>query len=120
MIAIVESATWRPKACQVLEQPRSAHRYEKLNTGDEEPLTSAVIHFASEYGRFGYRRVHAMLLREGWTVNHRLHMLWACFRGRMMCFGRKYTEIGRSERAAGRGNRNMVMILRVSGEGQAV
>lgn len=44
---------------------------------DEEPLTSAIIHFASEYGRYGYRRVHAMLLREGWTVNHkRVERIW--------------------------------------------
>ena len=44
---------------------------------DEEPLTSAIIHFASEFGRFGYRRVHAMLQHAGWTVNHkRVERIW--------------------------------------------
>ena len=65
------------RACQALEQPRSTHRYEKITMSDEEPLTSAIIHFASEYGRYGYRRVHAMLQHAGWTVNHkRVERIW--------------------------------------------
>ena len=32
---------------------------------------------ASAYGRYGYRRVTALLRREGWTVNHkRVERLW--------------------------------------------
>jgi hypothetical protein len=39
---------------------------------DEEALTMAVVRLASRYGRYGYRRVTAMLQWEGWRVNHKL------------------------------------------------
>jgi hypothetical protein len=29
------------------------------------------VELASDYGRYGYRRVTALLRREGWTVNHK-------------------------------------------------
>ena len=38
---------------------------------DEETLTMAVVRLASRYGRYGYRRVTAMLRGEGWRVNHK-------------------------------------------------
>jgi transposase InsO family protein len=36
---------------------------------DEESLTEAIIHLASQYGRYGYRRITALLRAEGWRVN---------------------------------------------------
>jgi len=33
---------------------------------DEEHLTSRIIELASQYGRYGYRRVTALLRNEGW------------------------------------------------------
>ncbi len=36
-----------------------------------------IIALASEYGRYGYRRIPALLRREGWRVNHkRVERLW--------------------------------------------
>ncbi len=36
-----------------------------------------MVKLASEYGRYGYRRLTAMLRREGWRVNHkRIERLW--------------------------------------------
>ncbi len=44
---------------------------------DEALLTVAIIRLASEYGRYGYRRVTALLRREGWRVNHkRIERIW--------------------------------------------
>ncbi len=36
-----------------------------------------IVELASDYGRYGYRRVTALLRREGWAVNHkRVERLW--------------------------------------------
>jgi transposase InsO family protein len=45
--------------------------------GDEEALRSDVVKLASRYGRYGYRRVTALLRAEGWQVNHkRVERIW--------------------------------------------
>ena len=37
----------------------------------------AVIHLATQYGRYGYRRITALLEAEGWVVNHkRVERIW--------------------------------------------
>ena len=37
----------------------------------------AIIRLASQYGRYGYRRITAMLRAEGWVVNHkRVERIW--------------------------------------------
>jgi putative transposase len=34
---------------------------------------------AAKYGRYGYRRITAMLQHEGWQVNHkRVERIWCC------------------------------------------
>ena len=44
---------------------------------DEEALTTALVRLASRYGRYGYRRVSALLRREVWRVNHkRVERIW--------------------------------------------
>ena len=36
-----------------------------------------MVELATEYGRYGYRRIAAMLRGEGWQVNHkRVERLW--------------------------------------------
>ncbi len=59
------------RVCRVLGQPRSTQRYKKRVVDDEEILTARIIALASEYGRYGYRRITAMLHQEGWQVNHK-------------------------------------------------
>ncbi len=40
-------------------------------------MTEAIVRLASEYGRYGYRRITALLRREGWHVNHkRVERIW--------------------------------------------
>ena len=44
---------------------------------DEAALTRAIIELATEYGRYGYRRITALLRQQGWEVNHkRVERLW--------------------------------------------
>lgn len=65
------------KACRALGQPRSTQRYDKRVADDEEILTERIIDFASQYGRYGYRRVTALLRNEGWIINHkRVERIW--------------------------------------------
>ena len=45
--------------------------------GDEPRLLGRIIELACQYGRYGYRRITALLRREGWKVNHkRVQRLW--------------------------------------------
>ena len=65
------------RACAVLNQPRSTQRRMKHVPSDEPRLLKRIVELASDYGRYGYRRVTALLRREGWTVNHkRVERLW--------------------------------------------
>ena len=65
------------RVCRVLGQPRSTQRYKKRVAEDEEILTTRMVALASEYGRYGYRRITAMLRQEGWQVNHkRVERVW--------------------------------------------
>jgi transposase InsO family protein len=57
------------RACQVLGQHRSVQRHAAKPRPDEEALTAAVVGLASAYGRYGYRRVTALLRAAGWRVN---------------------------------------------------
>ena len=65
------------RACRVLSQPRSTQRHRSPITDDEAKLVARIIELASLYGRYGYRRITALLRREGWKVNHkRVERLW--------------------------------------------
>ena len=65
------------RACSVLGQPRSTQRYDVQVPEDEAKLVQRIEALALKYGRYGYRRVTAMLRMEGWRVNHkRVERLW--------------------------------------------
>ena len=65
------------RACRVLGQPRSTQRRQPYVPDDEPRLVAQMIEFASEYGRYGYRRIAALLRHDGWKVNHkRIERLW--------------------------------------------
>ena len=57
------------RACRVLGQNRSTQRRPRSSREDEARLTADIIRLAEQYGRYGYRRITALLRREGWTVN---------------------------------------------------
>jgi len=56
------------QACHVVEQPRGTQRYRPTQRDDEDTLTQAIVTLASQYGRYGYRRITALLKRTGWQV----------------------------------------------------
>ena len=49
------------RACKVLGQPRSTQRRQPYVPDDEPRLVAQMIELASEYGRYGYRRITALL-----------------------------------------------------------
>ena len=58
-------------------QPRSTQRHEPKIADDEPRLRKRIVELASMYGRYGYRRITALLRREGWYVNHkRVERIW--------------------------------------------
>lgn len=54
-------------ACCVLGQHRSTRRKKPRGRADEAALTADTIRLATRCGRYGYRRITAMLRSEGWT-----------------------------------------------------
>jgi len=65
------------RACQVLSQARATQRRLPVLSSDEERLTRDIITLATRYGRYGYRRITALLQCKGWRVNHkRVERLW--------------------------------------------
>ena len=61
----------------VLGQARSSQRCPRKVDKDEAPLVQRMIEWATRFGRYGYRRVTALLRNEGWRVNHkRIERLW--------------------------------------------
>jgi len=65
------------RACKVLGQYRSVQRHQVKPREDEALLTQAVTFLATKYGRYGYRRITALLKQDGWRVNHkRVERIW--------------------------------------------
>jgi len=63
--------------CRVLDQHRSTQRKARRTADDEAALTQAIIDLATQYGRYGYRRITALLHAEGWACNHkRVERIW--------------------------------------------
>jgi transposase InsO family protein len=50
------------------ESATRPQRYQPTQRDDEEALTRAMIELASQYGRYGYRRITVFLQRAGWRV----------------------------------------------------
>jgi len=66
------------RACKVLDQARATQRRNLPPPSDENRLTDDIIALATRYGRYGYRRITALLNNEyGWRVNHkRVERIW--------------------------------------------
>lgn len=58
------------RACQLAGLHRSVFQYEKHDGGDEA-LRKRLRELANGRRRFGYRRLHILLRREGLHVNHK-------------------------------------------------
>ncbi len=66
--AHAKHAAERGRACNVLEVDRSSVRYRSIRP-DDAGLRKAMKEVASERRRFGYRRIHIMLERQGIHMN---------------------------------------------------
>ncbi len=65
------------RACRVIGQHRSTQRKDLIRRDDEDALTRAIIRLAEQFGRYGYRRITALLRNEGWHVNQkRVYRIW--------------------------------------------
>jgi putative transposase len=58
-------------ACRLLELGRSTHRYRARKAERDAALRTRLKELAAQRMRFGYRRLTAMLLREGMPANHK-------------------------------------------------
>jgi transposase InsO family protein len=64
-------------ACRLVNQPRGTQRYHLTQREDEDALTRAITGLATQYGRYGYRRITALLRRNGWQVGKdRVERIW--------------------------------------------
>lgn len=59
------------RACRLVGISRSVLHYQSRLSQNDRTLTTKIISLAQERRRFGYRRIHALLRREGFQVNHK-------------------------------------------------
>jgi transposase InsO family protein len=65
------------RACQATRQHRSSQRYCRSLAPEEALLRERLRLLARRHPRYGYRRMHALLRREGWSCNRkRVQRLW--------------------------------------------
>jgi len=69
------------RACRVIEMDTSSYHY-RSRRPDQAGLKVRIKEISATRVRYGYRRIHVLLQREGWDVNHRrtykLTVSWAC------------------------------------------
>lgn len=59
------------RACRLVGLSRSTLRYEPQQTEENAQLSARIVTLAQERRRFGYRRIHALLRRDGVQINHK-------------------------------------------------
>lgn len=58
------------RACGLVAISRSLYRYQAKG-GDNAELRQRIESIAGQKRRYGYRRIHVLLRREGWQINHK-------------------------------------------------
>ena len=58
-------------ACRLAKLGRSTYRRKRRREAADQPLRERLLELAAERPRFGYRRLHVMLVREGWSINRK-------------------------------------------------
>ena len=67
------------RVCAALGQHRSTQRKAPRGPDDEEALIADIIELARQYGRYGYRKIAALLRDAGWLLNDkRVERIWRC------------------------------------------
>ncbi len=86
------------RACRALGQPRSSQRYAARAAPRNEALVERMHMLAQKHPRYGYRRIHALLRREGWRINRkRVQRLWRAEGLKVVQRARKRRRLGSSE-----------------------
>ena len=86
------------RACTVVEQPRSSQRYAPRRLDRDREVTRRMLELARQRPRYGYRRITALLRREGWVVNRkRVYRLWRQEGLKVPVRVRKKRRVGSSE-----------------------
>ena len=57
------------RACRVVEIGRSTYYYRSVR--DDRAIRQRIHEIAETRVRYGYKRIHVLLRREGWHVNHK-------------------------------------------------
>ncbi|WP_460139524.1 IS3 family transposase, partial [Salidesulfovibrio brasiliensis] len=58
------------RACRIALISRSLYAYRR-KTDDQAELRMRICEIAATRVRYGYRRIHVLLCREGWEINHK-------------------------------------------------
>jgi putative transposase len=83
------------RICRVIDRPHSGLRYRPRRRPNEPALNREIKELAWRHPRSGYRRVHAVLIRRGWSVNlKRVRQLWNSLELRRPVRLRKPRELG--------------------------
>ena len=91
------------RICRAIGQARSSQQYRRKVPSDERRLVAEMHRLALKRPRFGYRRITALLQRDGWRVNvKRVHRLWKAVGLQIRRKARKRRHSGRSENACHR------------------
>lgn len=65
------------RVCRALEQPRSTQRRQPIYSDRKARLREEITKLATQYGRYGYRRIMILLNTDGWNVNHKcVELIW--------------------------------------------
>ena len=93
----VEKRVSERRACMVIGQARSSQRYQPQPREAERELVRRILAISARRPRYGYRRVWALLRREGWAVNRkRIYRLWRAEGLKVPCRRRKRRALGQS------------------------
>jgi len=65
-------------ACRLVGMSRTVLHYEGAAQPLNEQLKGRLVELAGERRRFGYRRLHVLVRREGWRINHK--RTWRLYR----------------------------------------
>jgi putative transposase len=95
-ILTAERAMGVTRACGLVGISRSLYRYASCRSPALE-LRNRIAELATMKRRYGYRRIHVLLCREGWSVNHK--RTYRLYREQgLMVRKRKRKRIGLTER----------------------
>ena len=71
------------RVCEVLSLPRGSYKYRRV-ADEQAALRMRIKDIAQARVSYGYRRLHVLLQREGWAVNHKRVYRLYCQEGLML------------------------------------